>query len=159
MNNFFYVYLFFQDLRFQQHQYEHQIRLQRNTQQSEYQDRNQLETHSNPTEFSVYEDFQKQPVARNNLNHCLNNSNTSKPRSLLYELKQYENFTNNAVENSSNNLKNSNSNSYNYTNNILNYNNNYYKINNIGNYNNLLKNQSSQPLYTQNLDTQKGTNH
>lgn len=151
------MFIFFQDLRFQQQQYEHQLQyqIQRSSQQPEYSPRNQLETHSNPTEFRVYEDFQKQPVARNNLNHCLNNSNTSKRRSLLYELKQYENFTNNTVENSSNNLKNANSNnSYNYTNNILNYNNNYYKINNIGNYN-LLKNQATLP-YNQNRETPKG---
>lgn len=83
----------------------------------------------------------------------------------MYELKQYENFTNNSLEdptsdlnnlkfNINNNINNNgasrknhlNTSGHNYNNNILNYNNSYYKINNINNYN-CIKNQSSPSSY------------
>jgi patatin-like phospholipase/acyl hydrolase len=60
----------------------------------------------------------------------------------LYELKQYERFANNHLDNhqqydqfNQHHHVRSYSNGSNYSQNILNYNNSYYKINNINNYN------------------------
>lgn len=60
----------------------------------------------------------------------------------MYELKQYEHFANNHLDNhqqydhfNQHHHVRSYSNGSNYSQNILNYNNSYYKINNINNYN------------------------
>lgn len=77
----------------------------------------------------------------------------------MYELKQYERFTNNHLDNNhqydhfnQHQHVRSYSNGSNYSQNILNYNNSYYKINNINNYN-YIKTSKSPTTYRSTDDT------
>lgn len=126
---------FFQDLHYQQQQYEHQLLEQQQQRSSQPEEHHRYYQHNAKSlEFTQYKNLQKQHFIKNNLNNHVNYSsnNFNNRKSVLYELKQYENFTNDSsvIDNNSSNLKNQNSNYNNYNNNILNYNNNYYKINN-----------------------------
>lgn len=148
----------FQDLHYQQQQYEHQLLQQQQQQRSsqpEEEHQRYYQHNAKSLEFTQYKNLQKQHFIKNNLNNHINYSsnNFSNRKSVLYELKQYENFTNDSsvIDNSSN-LKNQNSsynnNNHNYNNNILNYNNNYYKINNLSSQN-YIKNPTEYSSYKQ----------
>jgi len=153
---------------------------QRSTQQlleaSSYYDSNDT-TAKQHVDFDYYRRvYEKQPqliTNLNNLNYQASNSNQQQPiqqqqqpqqqqqqqhntinqssaKDILYELKQYEHFANNAINGyvaaerrDQNQISNTGqlNGGTNYSQNILNYNNSYYRINNINNYN-YIKNQS-----------------
>lgn len=157
LNNYF-LFLF-QERQFQDQQEELRKEIQqRSTQQlleqSSYYDNNSKADYNS---FDYYTTAAGAAAARhekpqlitnlNNLNYQsssnYNTINHSSAKDILYELKQYERFANNHLDNhpqydhlhQQQQHVRSYSSGSNYSQNILNYNNSYYKINNINNYN------------------------
>lgn len=148
-----------QELQFQEQQEELQRELQQRSTQQLLEQSSHNNSNSKSVDFDHYRRTYEKPQLITNLNNLncqasnYNTINQPKAKDILYELKQYENFTNNSnhqlsqINSSYVAERQTNDRSYNGTNysqNILNYNNSYYKINNINNYN-YIKNQSTSP--------------
>lgn len=149
----------FQELQFQEQQEELQRELQQRSTQQLLEQSYYDNSNSKSVDLDYYRRAYDKPQLITNVNNLncqtssnYNTINQSSAKDILYELKQYENFTNNSNHqvdhfNFNSVAADNQASSYtgtNYSQNILNYNNSFYKINNINNYN-YIKNQSTSP--------------
>lgn len=152
---FFLVLL--QELQFQEQQEELRRELQQRSTQQLLEQSSYDNSNSKNANLDFYRRSYDKPQLITNLNNLncqtssnYNTINQSSATDILYELKQYESFTNNPNNqleqfNFNNHATDRHANNYsgtNFSQNILNYNNSFYKINNINNYN-YIKNQST----------------